>query len=59
MNSKCHIKSGCSNYITGDINMFSYFTSTRGEVSSFGNKKDKYVKAKTISKSHNPTFEVF
>lgn len=28
-NSKCHINNECSNYMTEDINMFSYFTPTK------------------------------
>lgn len=53
--SKIHVDSGESNYLIEEINMLSYFTSTRGEIFSYG--KGIFVGSRTIGMSPNPTFE--
>lgn len=54
-NSKCHIESVYSNYMTKDISIMYYFTLKKGEYSSYGNNKDKSIGFETICKRLDPT----
>lgn len=45
--------------MNGEINSFSNFTPTIGEVSSYDNNKDIYVRSETIGKSFNHIVELF
>lgn len=57
LNSKYHIDSDSSNHMAKDTRMFSYYTHTRREISSYSNNKDYHVGSMTSCKIAKSTIK--